>query len=400
MDQEIHPSWNLRRSSALALSRHARGHLSMLLGWALLVSACQTGPGELPPREETLGAMTRCNAYFMEKWPDVGKRLVTDRDRASNIWTRAVYYEGLMALYGIDPRREYYDYAHRWAEFHQWNLRDGETYTRNADNQCAGQTYIDIFLKDPEPYKIRFIKASIDSMMRTDRIDDWNWIDAIQMAMPVFARLWNIYGDTAYLDRMHAMYLFTREQHGTHGLYNPEEGLWWRDADYDPPYAEPNGEDCYWSRGNGWVLAALVRVMDLIPEDHPYYGVYMQNYLEMCDALAKLQRKDGFWNVSLHDPHHFGGPETTGTSLFVYGMAWGLNRGDLPQDPYLQVVTRAWNGLLDKAVHENGFLGYVQSTGKDPSAGQPVTYDKVPDFEDYGLGCFLLAGTEVSKLTP
>jgi unsaturated rhamnogalacturonyl hydrolase len=344
--------------------------------------------------------MTRCNAYFMEKWPDVGKRLVTDRDRASNIWTRAVYYEGLMALYGIDPRREYYDYAHRWAEFHQWNLRDGETYTRNADNQCAGQTYIDLFLKDPEPYKIRFIKASIDSMMRTDRIDDWNWIDAIQMAMPVFARLWNIYGDTAYLDRMHAMYLFTREQHGTHGLYNPEEGLWWRDADYDPPYAEPNGEDCYWSRGNGWVLAALVRVMDLIPEDHPYYGVYMQNYLEMCDALAKLQRKDGFWNVSLHDPHHFGGPETTGTSLFVYGMAWGLNRGDLPQDPYLQVVTRAWNGLLDKAVHENGFLGYVQSTGKDPSAGQPVTYDKVPDFEDYGLGCFLLAGTEVSKLTP
>jgi len=40
----------------------------------------------------------------------------------------------------------------------------------------------------------------------------------------------------------------------------------------------------------------------------------------------------------------------------------------------------------------------VQETGKKPKDGQPVTYDKVPDFEDYGLGCFLLAGTEVYKL--
>ena len=62
-------------------------------------------------------------------------------------------------------------------------------------------------------------------------------------------------------------------------------------------------------------------------------------------------------------------------------------------------MTKAWNGILNKAVHDNGFLGYVQSTDKDPSAGQPVTHDKVPDFEDYGLGCFLLAGTEVYRLT-
>ncbi|HDS07126.1 MAG TPA: glycoside hydrolase family 88 protein, partial [Bacteroides sp.] len=43
---------------------------------------------------------------------------------------------------------------------------------------------------------------------------------------------------------------------------------------------------------------------------------------------------------------------------------------------------------------------YVQSTGKDPEAGQPVTYKSVPDFEDYGLGCFLLAGSEMYRLGP
>jgi rhamnogalacturonyl hydrolase YesR len=118
----------------------------------------------------------------------------------------------------------------------------------------------------------------------------------------------------------------------------------------------------------------------------------------MCKALVEVQRKDGFWNASLHDPDHYGGRETTGTSLFVYGMAWGINQGHLPEETYLPVVNKAWNAMVSKAVHNNGFLGYVQSTGKEPSTGQPVTRKKIPDFEDYGLGCFLLAGSEMYKL--
>ena len=49
-------------------------------------------------------------------------------------------------------------------------------------------------------------------------------------------------------------------------------------------------------------------------------------------------------------------------------------------------------------VHPDGFLGYVQGTGKDPSAGQPVTYTKAPDFGDYGTGCFLLGAAEYYKM--
>ena len=40
----------------------------------------------------------------------------------------------------------------------------------------------------------------------------------------------------------------------------------------------------------------------------------------MCRALKAAQREDGFWNASLHDPTHYGGKETTGTSLFIYGF--------------------------------------------------------------------------------
>jgi Glycosyl Hydrolase Family 88. len=46
-----------------------------------------------------------------------------------------------------------------------------------------------------------------------------------------------------------------KNKHGDNGLYNQQEHLWWRDKDFDPPYKEPNGKNCYWARGNGWVVA-------------------------------------------------------------------------------------------------------------------------------------------------
>ena len=191
------------------------------------------------------------------------------------------------------------------------------------------------------------------------------------------------------------MYASTRNEQG---LYNEKEGLWWRDKDFLPPYKEPNGEDCYWSRGNGWVVAALVRVLNNLPSDDPHRKTYIKDLKAMCAALAKCRRTDGFWNVSLHDPDNFGGKELTGTALFIYGMAWGINNGILNRETYYPIVAESWNAMVNDCVHKNGFLGYVQGTGKEPKDGQPVTYTSVPDFEDYGAGCFLLAGSEVYKL--
>jgi rhamnogalacturonyl hydrolase YesR len=352
---------------------------------------------ELPERQTILKQMELANSYFMQKWPDVGKTIITTRERPSNIWTRGVYYEGLMAFYGIYPKQEFYDYSISWAEFHQWGMRNGNT-TRNGDDQCCGQTYIDLYNIEPDPVKIKNIKVCMEMLLNTPQLDDWSWIDAIQMGMPVFAKLGTTLHEPRYYDKMWDLYAFCRNEMAGSGLYNPEDGLWWRDGDFIPPYKEPNGEDCYWSRGNGWVYAALVRVLSEIPIDEKHRNDYIRDFQSMTDALVKCQREDGFWNVSLHDPSNFGGKEVTGTSLFVYGMAWGINNGLLNREQYLPVVVKAWNAIIKEAVHPNGFLGYVQGTGKEPRDGQPVTYDSMPDFEDYGIGCFLLAGVEVYKL--
>lgn len=368
---------------------------TLLLLLILMITGAQAQ--ELPTKKEVMDKMVLTNAYFMQKWPDPGIPIVTDKTRPSNIWTRAVYYEGLMALYKLNPDKAYYDYAEKWGESHNWGLNGG-IQTRNADNHCCGQTYIDLYEIDKNPLQIKDLKASIDLMLESSKVDDWTWIDALQMGMPVFAKLGVLYHDNRYFERMYEMYMTSKTVLGGNGLYNPKDRLWWRDADFVPPYKEPNGEDCYWSRGNGWVVAALVRVLEVMPKDTPHRDEYQKTLVDMLKALVPIQRTDGFWNVSLHDADNFGGKELSGTALFVYGMAWGINNGVISKKKFLPVVKKAWNAMANDAVHSNGFLGYVQGTGKQPSDGQPVAYDHEPNFEDYGLGCFLLAGSEVYKL--
>lgn len=369
----------------------------LLLTFALFSASACVSVSSRSKAPEVLKTLELTNDYFMGKWQDPGKEIPGRRVRPANIWTRAVYYEGMMELYRLNRDPRLLDYAVRWGEVHQWGLNRGVE-TRNADNHACGQIYLELYQLDPKPERIRDIKACLDRMIASGGDDDWWWIDALQMAMPVFAQLGVQTGEAKYFEKMHALYLYAKNRHGKKGLFNPADGLWWRDKDFDPPYTEPNGEDCYWSRGNGWVVAGMVRTLQILPADSPYRGEYTEMLKTMCEALRKVQREDGFWNVSLHDPTNFGGKETTGTALFTYAMAWGIRQGILPREVYEPVVTRAWNAMVTDAVHPNGFLGYVQSTGKEPKDGQPVTYDKVPDFEDYGLGCFLLAGVEVYRL--
>ena len=344
---------------------------------------------------DILDVVRRTNDYFMKKYDDPTKDTFVKKVRTSNLWTRAVYYEGLMALYEIDPQQRYIDYTDKWADYHKWTARHGVKAT-DADDQCCQQTYIDRHVMSGYKKDMTHVKENLDLQMASGRNDYWTWIDAIQMAMPVYAKYAKLTGERKYLDYAMNSYRWSRDTLAG-GLFNKKEGLWWRDKDYVPPYKEKDGKNCYWSRGNGWVYAALVRVMETLPDGDPARAELKADFLRMSKALLKCQRKDGFWNVSLVSPVTFGGPEMTGTALFLYGMAWGVNHGLLPEKTYRTPMEKAWKAIAS-CVHDNGFIGYNQGTGKDPSAGQPVTFTSEPDFEDYGTGCFILGAVEYYRL--
>ena len=368
------------------------------------VPAAAANPAK-PSKKSVITAMRVANDHFMQKWSDPGQVIPypsRKKNYEANLWTRGYYFEGLMDFYEVDPQQRYIDYALEWGEKHNWGLRGTKNgvLPRNADNLCAGQTYIYLYQRDPKKPEryIKAIRSAIDTMMAGDKIDDWSWIDAVQMAMPIFAQMGNMTGNKAYYDRAYDMYMYTKTKHGDNGLYNPKDSLWWRDADFDPPYKEPNGEDCYWSRGNGWIVVAMARMLELLPKDESHRKEYETMLVSMCKALKPLQREDGFWNVSLHDPSNYGGKELSGTAMFIYGMAYGVNNGLLDHDEFAPVIYTAWNAMVKDCLHPNGFLGYVQGTGKEPKEAQPVTYDREPDFDDFGLGAFLMAGSEITKM--
>lgn len=358
-------------------------------------------PGQsIGKKSDVISRMELANDYFMSKWPDPTVPIVSpDKTRPSNIWTRSTYYEGLLAMYQIKPLAKYYKYAVDWGAFHKWELAWGGTTSTHSDNQCCGQAYIELYQLDPtKTERIAGIKNAIDLIVAGTKVDYWTWIDAIQMSMPIYAKLGVVYNDTKYLNKMFDLYQSSRNLQGDRGFYNQTEHLWYRDKDFDPPYKTPNGMSCYWSRGNGWVFAALARVLDVLPVNDPHRSLYVADFQEMAEALRSVQRQDGFWNASLFDPNDFGGPESSGTAFFVFGMAWGVNHGILDSVAYMPAITKGWLALTEGALHQNGFIGYMQGTGKQPSDSQPVTYSSMPNFEDYGLGAFLLAGSEVYHL--
>ena len=74
-------------------------------------------------QNEILEVAHRTNNYFMTKYSDPTLDTFVKKVRTSNLWTRAVYYEGLMALYEIDPQQRYLDYTDKWADYHKWTAR-------------------------------------------------------------------------------------------------------------------------------------------------------------------------------------------------------------------------------------------------------------------------------------
>jgi len=174
-------------------------------------------------------------------------------------------------------------------------------------------------------------------------------------------------------------------------LYDKEERLYYRDSRYFEQ-RESNGAKVFWSRGNGWVLAGTARVLEYLPEGHPTRPRFLALFKDMAARIASLQRPDGYWRVSLLNPDSFPVPETSGTGFFTYALAWGVNRGVLDRATYEPVILKGW-AALNRAVLPDGKLGYVQRVGAAPGDTGPE------ETEVYGTGAFLLAGSELHRMS-
>ncbi|KIF71788.1 glycosyl hydrolase family 88 [Streptomyces sp. AcH 505] len=343
---------------------------------------------QLPSRDDIISVLRRVADHWIGAHVNPG----------DNGWANATFFSGLLALFRLTNDTAYLNYARNWAESHDYGLIGGTT-TRHADNQCAGQAYLDLYEIEPDDQKLDAIETSLHRMVYTDqpgKNDDWWWDDALHMAMPSFARIGALRDDPQYWEKLYSLYSHTKHAEGGPGLYDSASGLWYRDANFvRGGIVSPNGKPVFWSRGNGWVAGAHTKALKALPAAERHVAEYRDTLRQLVTATAKVQRTDGFWNVNLGDAAHLPGPETSGTAFFVYGTAYAIGAGLVDSATLLPVAARGWNGLVATAVHPDGVLGYVQKVGDRPESSQPITYDSTADF---GVGGFLLAGSQLAAL--
>ena len=148
---------------------------------------------------------------------------------------------------------------------------------------------------------------------------------------------------------------------------------------------------CIRDSGNGWVFAGLPLIIDNLPIDCDSRNYYIQLFVKMAEAVRKTQCEGGDWRTSLLDPDSYDMPENSCSAFMCYGIAWGLRNEYLAKRTYKPVLEKGWKSLV-KAVHTDGKLGYIQPVGAAPkAAGRDAT-------DVYGVGAFLLAGSELYKL--
>jgi unsaturated rhamnogalacturonyl hydrolase len=329
---------------------------------------------EVPPDPEVTAIMIEVADWQLDRFGD----------STASGWGEGAMWTGIMATYYTTGEERFLDAALSWGEANNWELGEmSGSYFTNADNQCAAQTYFELYLLDPIPaneIRVNVSKSSFDTQVAEGRVS-WGWVDALFMAPPALARLYAATGDTAYLDLLHTGWSNARGS-----LYREAYGLWWRD-----PHPTQPDNDIFWSRGNGWVMAGSVRVLQYLPQDDPQRSMYVDNITAMAAALVPLQQSDGLWRADLLHPEGYPNPESSGSAFFTYAMAWGINQGILDRDTYLPVVLAAWEGLVG-CVQPDGSFGYVQPPGWEPGPSD------ANNTSNYGAGAFLLAGSEVAKL--
>lgn len=303
-------------------------------------------------------------------------------------WKTGTWYTGVMAFYHTTHDTSLLNQAVRWSEKNDWKV--GTEWFYPANRLTCVQTYLEIYRihKDPEIIQdaIEFMNTQME---RTEPayLSGWDYVDALYVGAPAYAMLGKITGENKYFDFINRVFSEVTDQ-----LFDKDESLFYRDNEARFIEKSKNGKKVIWSRGNGWVIASLPRILENLPVDNPFYPKYSDLLKNMAAALAKCQGTDGLWRSNLADEKEYPAPESSGTAFFIYAISWGMNHGIIDPETYLPVVIRAWEGLCN-LVDNEGKVCWGQKVARGPGEVSET------DSDEFVTGAFLLAGSEMIRLT-
>ena len=256
-------------------------------------------------------------------------------------------------------------------------------------------------------------RTSEGGFWHKQRYPDQMWLDGLYMASPFLAHAGKVFHEPAAFDDV-ARQILLADRH----TYDARTGLFYHawDEKRAQSWADPKTGHSpnFWGRAEGWYAMAIVDCLDDLPPTHPDVEAIKEILRRLADGIARHQDPtNGLWWQVLDQGNRPGNYlESSASSMLVYALAKGINRGYLPRERYLPVVLRGYAGLVRDCVRtgddgrvsltrvcEVAGLGYTTANGRARD-GSFEYYVSEPIVENdlKGVAPFILAGLEVQRL--
>jgi len=337
-------------------------------------------------------------------------------------YTHGLVVKSMLETWKKTGNIDYYNYSKIYAD----SLIDANGKIRmdylsfNLDNINPGKILFDFYAQSKdERYKkaMDLLIKQTKEQPRTAEGGFWHklkythqmWLDGTFMASPFLAQYGATFSDTTvYADVVNQLLLIARK------TYDPKTGLYYHGWDESKQQAWANKttgcSSNFWSRSIGWYAAALVDVLDYLPQETVGRDKIVTLVQDLAATVVNYQDpQSGVWfQVTDQDNRKGNYLESSASSMFVYFLSKSINKGYISK-VYARATTKAYNGLLKTFIKKetNGTFTITNCCAVAGLGGDKVYRDG--SFEYYisepviendpkSVGPFILASIEFEKL--
>ena len=323
-------------------------------------------------------------------------------------------------LYKKNPNPAYASYVQGYLDAlieNDGTIKTYEIEKYNIDMIVAGRLLFNAYDKTKEEKYLKamqLLRQQLTVHPRTQSGGFWHkkiypnqmWLDGLYMGEPFYAEYTATFEGGKNLDDVAHQF----EQIQLHAT-DPATGLLYHgwDESKQMPWAnkETGNSPNFWSRALGWYVMALVDALDYFPKEHPKQKELVGYLNKVSESLAKYQDKSGLWYQVTDKMEKEGNYlEASGSSMFAYAFAKGVNKGYLPAK-FKKLANKAFDGLTTQLikVDADGTITLTQACQVAGLGGTPYrdgsyeyyVNEKKKDNDPKATGPFILAALELNR---
>ena len=262
---------------------------------------------------------------------------------------------------------------------------------------------------------MKLLRKQISEQPRTTDGGFWHkkrypnqmWLDGLYMGEPFYAQYTTTFENGKQLNDVAKQFELIQK----HAI-DSKTGLLYHAWDESKLMAWANKENGkspnFWSRSIGWYAMALVDALDYFPKNHPKRKVLIGYLNSLAAALDKAKdEKFGLWYQVTDQGNREGNYlESSGSSMFIYALAKGVNKGYLPAK-YKEIANNSFKSLTSQLIitKEDGEITITQACAVAGLGGNPYrdgsysyyVNERKKDNDPKATGPFILAALELDK---